>query len=72
MEATFAHFPEALAQTQSIAEQCQDALPDGRFIWPALNLEHGQSAEQKLRSDARAGMHKHYGADPPKEIERAP
>ena len=69
MEETFAHFPEALAQTQSIAEQCKDALPDGRFIWPSLNLEPGQNAEEKLRSDARAGMHKHYGPHSPKEID---
>jgi len=64
----FAQFPAALAQTQSIAELCKDALPDGRFIWPALDLKDGQNSEQKLRTDARSGLHKYFGPHPSKGV----
>ena len=38
MQARFAHFPDALAATQTIAAGSQPALPDGRPIWPVLKL----------------------------------
>ncbi|MEZ4727844.1 MAG: hypothetical protein R3E79_12005 [Caldilineaceae bacterium] len=41
MAERFAAFPTALATTQTIAEQCEPALPDGRPIWPVLPLPEG-------------------------------
>jgi DNA polymerase III subunit alpha len=37
IEGRFADFPEAIANVESIIQQCQPALPDGRTIWPALD-----------------------------------
>ena len=68
MTERFAQFPEALGQTQMIAEQCTDALPDGRFIWPSIKLTDNIIPEEKLRADAKAGMLNRYGPHPAEEI----
>lgn len=54
--ARFAAFPEALANVQDVLEQCQPALPDGRTIWPVLNIPQGQTAEEELVQQANAGL----------------
>ena len=52
----FAEFPEALANVREIIQQCQSALPNGRSIWPALDLPDGQTAEGALIQQAEAGL----------------
>ncbi|MBP9074697.1 MAG: DNA polymerase III subunit alpha [Caldilineaceae bacterium] len=64
MAERFADVPEALAQAGEIAEMCRPALPDGRPIWPVLDLPAGQSADEALRAAAEAGLVGRYGADP--------
>ena len=44
----FTVFPEAITAVADIIAQCHPALPDGRPLWPALNLPDGQSLEQAL------------------------
>jgi DNA-directed DNA polymerase III PolC len=62
MAATFANFPEALANTAAIAERCQLELPLGRPIFPEVELPPGQTAGEVLRAQATAGAEQRYGA----------
>lgn len=68
MARRFSRFPDALAQTQKIAESCQESLPDGHLVWPAIDLQYGQTPETKLREDAMVGMIKYYGSEPSPHI----
>ncbi|MCB8989228.1 MAG: DNA polymerase III subunit alpha, partial [Ardenticatenaceae bacterium] len=52
----FAAFPEALANIGHIVRQCRPALPDGRPIWPVLDLPQEETAETMLRQMAEAGL----------------
>jgi len=65
MMARFAEFPEALEQIGQITGRCQAALPDGRPIWPALKLPHGQAPDDALVTAAERGLLAHYGPDVP-------
>ncbi len=57
--AQYAAFPEAVARTADIARQCATpCLPDGRPIWPKLELPEGQTAEDALTQQAQAGLQK--------------
>ncbi len=56
-------YPAALAATRSIAAQCQDALPDGRPIWPAPALPPGRDANQQLATLAEQGLAERSGGD---------
>ncbi len=60
----FAPFPDALARTGEIADLCGDALPDGRPIFPQLDLPSGQTPEAALAELARDGLAARYGAHP--------
>ncbi len=64
MAERFAAFPGALAQTGEIAARCLPALPDGRPIWPALDLPAGQTPERALQEQAEAGRQQRYGLQP--------
>lgn len=52
----FAGLPDALVNVGHITQQCEPPLPDGRSIWPALDLPHDQTAEEALRAQARSGL----------------
>ncbi len=60
MAERFAAFPDALAATQTIATQCESALPDGRPIWPALKLPDDVTPESALITQAEAGLIERY------------
>jgi len=60
----YAAFPEALAQAGEVAIRCEPALPDGRTIWPAIDLPEGQTADEALVELARAGLVERYGPAP--------
>lgn len=56
----FAAFPAAIANVVHVIQQCQPALPDGRTIWPVLNLPTGQTAEEALVQQANTGLAERY------------
>ena len=59
----FVELPDALAETNRIAAHCQPALPDGRPIWPALDLPSDQTSESALAGLAKQGLERKYGLD---------
>ena len=63
MAERFADLPAALAETERIAARCQPALPDGRPIWPALDLPTGTTPESALAELAKQGLARKYGGD---------
>ncbi|MCB9114302.1 MAG: DNA polymerase III subunit alpha [Caldilineaceae bacterium] len=62
LRARFAAFPAALDATRQIAAACQPALPDGRPIWPVLDLPGAATPDAALAGQARAGLAVRYGA----------
>jgi DNA polymerase-3 subunit alpha len=52
----FARLPEALDGVGAIVAKCEPALPDGRPIWPKLELPEAQTAEQALGAAAKSGI----------------
>ncbi|MBN1643007.1 MAG: DNA polymerase III subunit alpha, partial [Anaerolineae bacterium] len=65
MAERFAAFPGALARTAEVAARCGPVLPDGRPIFPTLELPEGRSPEEALTRLARAGLAARYGETPP-------
>ena len=64
----FADFPEALATVGEIVAKCEPALPDGRPIWPKLDLPNNQTAEEALSTAVAAGLQEKYGRSPQEAI----
>lgn len=64
MQERFANFPDALAATQTIADHCEPALPDGRPIWPLLKLPPATTPAAALETQAAAGLQERYSAAP--------
>ncbi len=54
----FKDIPEAVANTEKIAERCNLELTLGKFIFPDFELEEGKTADEKLRELAYAGLAK--------------
>lgn len=61
VQARFADFPTALATVGEIVAKCEPALPDGRPLWPKLDLPDEQTAEQALATAAQTGLRQKYG-----------
>ncbi len=70
MRQTFAAFPDALDQIGNIVAQIEPSMPDGKPIWPILDLPAGQSAETSIRQQATAGLQHHYPDAPPTTLSR--
>ncbi len=64
MAERYAAFPEALARAGEAAARCGSALPDGRTIWPAIDLPADQTPDEALVELAHAGLKERYGPDP--------
>jgi DNA-directed DNA polymerase III PolC len=64
MAERFAAFPQALAAINDIVQQCRPALPDGRPLWPALQLPNDQTPETALAALAEEGLGARYGPQP--------
>ena len=62
--ARFAAYPGALATTQTIADMCSNALPDGRTLWPQPTLPAQQNADEHLAQLAAAGLAARYAVGP--------
>ncbi|MBI5522552.1 MAG: DNA polymerase III subunit alpha [Desulfarculus sp.] len=60
MEMIFGHLPEALANSVQIAQACDFELPLGHNRFPIFPLAGGETAEGRLRQEARAGLDKRY------------
>jgi len=58
----FAGFPGAVARTAELAARCEPALPDGRLLWPPLDLPAGQTPDDALTEQAYAGLAQRYPA----------
>ena len=52
----FKDIPEAITNTERIAEQCNVTLELGKFIFPNFPLEPGKTADQMLDELTRAGI----------------
>ena len=59
----FSETPEAIANTQEIAERVSLEIPMGRAILPRFPLPAGTSAESHLETLVRAGLARRYGGD---------
>jgi DNA-directed DNA polymerase III PolC len=64
----FARFPEAVSTVGEIAARCGPALPDGRPIWPDLNLLANQTPDERLADLAQAGLAIRYSPEAPPEV----
>lgn len=53
---TFAEFPDAVRRVGQIVDHCEPCLPDGRPIWPKLELPPGQSVTKALADKAYTGL----------------
>ncbi len=58
MEAAFSHVPEALENTQRIAEQCNVEIELGKHYFPVYELPNGMSIEDEFLGMARRGLDK--------------
>ncbi len=67
----FKDIPEAVANTERIANQCNVTLELGKFIFPNFPLEQGKTADQMLDELTRAGVDaRHLAATPELEERR--
>jgi DNA polymerase-3 subunit alpha len=65
MKAEFAHLPEAITTTMTIAERCNVDLDLGKIYLPKFFLEKGQDAMALLRQQAVEGLHARLAASGP-------
>ena len=70
MAARFAEFPDALTMTGTIAAQCGDVLPDGKPIWPALDLPEQMTPAAELTRQSEAGMRAKFGDPAPDAVQK--
>ena len=72
MAQMFAEVPEALSNTQLIADRCQIDLEKKGYHLPLFDVPEGFTVETYLRSLCEEGLHRRYGAraDNPKVRER--
>ncbi|WP_091569833.1 DNA polymerase III subunit alpha [Melghirimyces thermohalophilus] len=60
MERLFGYIPEALENTQRIAERCQVEIPIGERLLPRFPLPEGTDAPSRLRELCQKGAEKRY------------
>ncbi len=60
MAALFGQVPGAIENTLEIARRCELELPLGRLRFPVFPLENGETAESRLRAEARRGLDRRY------------
>lgn len=62
MALEFSDLPEAIANTQLIADRCQVEIKLGEWYFPKLNLPVGKSAAEVLRDKAFEGCREIFGS----------
>jgi DNA-directed DNA polymerase III PolC len=65
MAARYRGYEKAVDAAGDVAARCGPCLPDGRPIWPRLELPEGQTPGDALRALAEQGLGERYPADPP-------
>ena len=60
METLFKDLPEAIKNTQVIAEQCNLTIPQGKLIFPAFPLPEGETENSFFTKLAFAGLKKRF------------
>ena len=71
MRELFSHIPEAVDNTQIIAEQCDYDFEFGNTKLPHFEVPDGRDHFEWFREQCYNGLYKNYGENPPKEyIER--
>ncbi len=58
----YAAYPQALINTQLIAERCRFEFPLGQYRFPTLDLPAGRTARDELVAQTYAGAQQRYGA----------
>jgi DNA polymerase-3 subunit alpha len=66
----FLAFQDAVARVEEVVHCCRAGLPEGRSIWPALDLPRGVTPEEALAEQARGGMASTYGPSVPGAIKQ--
>ena len=66
----FRHFPEAIENTQKIAERCNVKLELGQWVFPNYVVESGKSYDEELRAIVYFGMEKKRLGKTPELLER--
>jgi DNA polymerase-3 subunit alpha len=61
MEKAFPTLPEALSNTQRIAEQCTFEIELGKVHLPKFDVPAGRTPEQQLRIECQENVEKRYG-----------
>lgn len=64
MRELFGYIPEAIENTQKIADRCQVEIKFGELHLPEFQLPDGITAFSYLQQLCKAGMEKRYGKDP--------
>lgn len=64
----FAAMPEAIANTQKIAERCQVEFPEKKWYLPKFPTGSLEDAETCFRQMCRAGMQRRYGTHPAEAV----
>ncbi|MBN2100130.1 MAG: DNA polymerase III subunit alpha [Dehalococcoidia bacterium] len=69
MAAEFADMPQALENTERIAELCHLELEFGRLHLPEVAVDPGKTPDEYLAEHCREGLAQRYGKNPAPEIE---
>ncbi|MGD0577032.1 MAG: DNA polymerase III subunit alpha, partial [Candidatus Staskawiczbacteria bacterium] len=68
MAEEFKDYPEALENTQKIAEMCNVTIELGKTKLPTFPLPEGKTAEEYLEEICWAGIEKRYGKNPDQKV----
>jgi error-prone DNA polymerase len=67
----FRQYPDAIRQTQAIAEACSFSLAELKYTYPKEITTEGRSPQEELTFLARDGARKIFGNDVPEKIKAA-
>lgn len=70
MAAEFPDFPEAIENTQKIADRCQVQITLGEWYFPKIQLPEGKTAGEVLRAKAYDGCKEIFGSVSQEQSER--
>jgi DNA polymerase-3 subunit alpha len=68
MQQQFADYPDALTNTQKIADKCNLEIELGKWYFPKFKLPKNKTAEETLHDAVYDAAKQHYGQDLNKEI----
>ncbi|MGN0453251.1 MAG: DNA polymerase III subunit alpha [Ruminococcus sp.] len=68
MSASFSQYPEALQNTQLIAERCNVEFEFGKRKLPRFDVPNGEDHYEYFRRKCYEGLHRHYGDNPEPSI----